>query len=370
MPEWNKNNQYVKHDIKSVDIGWTKVTSDTGDANTILCYCEYGSAKSQQKFCYYEQFNETSDEEDTIYVNDCQVMSTYTEETLHMNKATELLRRGGNNSSAWLKPGESVILDIDEDYFGCELPGQLLYDAGMVWSDVEALEIELRDIFCLKTTEHEQKARKLMNKGIETLVDICSYSSSSGEVSECPKNFLEVFKEITTIFKQSWETDHVIYCDITQGDVESALKQFFHLIYALSSEKVLAIRKVEFCLETTPNSTFFGETGEFQICHGANDPKEPLVEVYVPDKKELVRNIEEMQEFLTMLPLPGTVTLCRSVRDGYTPRSIFRIVENNLTSFFLKKSRQTKVNKRYINKNLYNIQYDANLLNGIHGLAS
>lgn len=36
----------------------------------------------------------------------------------------------------------NILLDVDEDYFGCEKAGDVLTRAGIVWSDVGKYDVE------------------------------------------------------------------------------------------------------------------------------------------------------------------------------------------------------------------------------------
>ena len=67
------------------------------------------------------------------------------------------------------------------------------------------------------------------------------------------------------------------------------------------------------------------EQGSMQICHGANTADQESLPIFLhsPEEGEIIERAEEMQDILALsdeIASPSLVTICRSARDGYTPR--------------------------------------------------
>ena len=252
-----------------------------------------------------------------------------------------------------------IILDIDEDYFGVELPGQMLVDAGLNWDTVMMLQTPLNRLFCPKRIRHEASGNRMMRGLIDLILKRCRKSGSSesesclapiGELRPIVLNFLLSYQKIDATMFCSTNIDHV---RANADELTNCLMQF-----GLNHLRVL--KRFGFCLETTPATARFRDNGfgSFGVCTGLNPPNSTVVYLHKPDAAEIKTRTLQLRKMLRIIDerhRPNVVTLCRSVRDGYTPRSLFRSIEDKILDIFQRLPGR------------YDVTYDPNLYGGVRG---
>ena len=127
----------------------------------------------------------------------------------------------------------------------------------------------------------------------------------------------------------------------------------------IPTAQLKAILEIGFCMQTSPRS--YSDPG-FQICHGANPPNSTVVTVHMPGENELRLRLSRLRRLVEAksYPTPSMVTLCRSVRDGYSPVPYFSKIEKSVLSSILNSRAGVR----------YNVVYDKNLLGGKKGWPS
>jgi len=117
------------HESASVELGWFWV--DKSIEAIDFCRCEHllGVNGAGLRRCVY--INATTDEETTMPSELCHVKTDYISEYVSADHAVNKM----TSSRRWLAAGDAggVIIDIDEDFFGCESPADQLAGQTCAW---------------------------------------------------------------------------------------------------------------------------------------------------------------------------------------------------------------------------------------------
>ena len=261
--------------------------------------------------------------------------------------------------SNWFGSSGNIILDIDEDYFGVELAGQSLVDAGMTWDKVELLEHPLRKLFCPRQIAHEAIGNGVMRETIASILRLCRLSLKSDDAM-CRVTVAMLQSQVHKTMLGHWKRYPRMFCAKTTERLYAVLNELTVVLTKFKLRQLRVLREFGFCLETTPASIGFRTSGfgSLVLCHGANTPDDSTVFLHKPSMAEMRTRTSQLRRMLEIIDnrhRPNIVTLCRSVRDGYTPRSLFRSIESNILDIFQKLPRQ------------YDVVYDENLYGGKGG---
>lgn len=355
-PSWDEESHDKDNYIRYFGAGWTSVTVD-GKAQKAFCECEFKKDGITKGQCQY--INRTAIEEEDYDGNEIDPKSCKIEGKIEYLELVDYNALNKIMSGELVKEGESLLLDIDEDFFGCVLRGQNLVDASIPWMDIIKIDELLNDIFCPTTIEHEELGNDIMQMVLKLIVKKCKNTEKLSKACLTPrdpanKDFTVNFKKIINSFMAKR-----MFCEMEIENLEKKLSLLVENLLHLKMNQLRAIANAGFCMQTTPRS--YDPFG-FQICHGANEPNSSVVTEHMPGENELrlrlvrLRRIVESENY----PTPGIVTLCRSVRDGYTPVSYFTYIEKNV----IKSIQKSRLGVRY------NVVYDKYLLGGIKGWPS
>jgi len=107
-------------------------------------------------------------------------------------------------------------------------------------------------------------------------------------------------------------------------------------LYNLTSDQFRRVIRLGFCLSGTPKTVSFNDgNGAITVCHGFNEPDSNVVFQHTPTAVEVTHRMRTLREILRSLPTrPKLATLCRSVRDGYTPRNLSKLIERGILRLF------------------------------------
>jgi len=214
-----------------------------------------------------------------------------------------------------------VILDIDEDYFGCESPARQLHKKGK-WSIKHLRKAkELMQPFCVA----DAAAEAAVNEQLQMAV--------TEHVLRQPRPQGELPPE--------WDSSKALCKGTKSGTFKEHVKKFIkHVKHAVkkgaSAEYLL---RYGFC--THPES--FGKAGyhavkkgkqprkvEMEVCLGASSATErsgDRVVLHTPSPERVDRMLENFGKIIWKLSNVQMVTICRSSRDGYTARHLFKQTE-------------------------------------------
>ena len=259
----------------------------------------------------------------------------------------------------WIGATGNIILDIDEDYFGVELPGESLVHAGLNWKLVMQIQDSLSNLFCPRHIAHESLANRMMREIIGAVIRRCQPTAnplrdtcrtSVGHVQSVVRNVVLAYRKRNT----------TLFCTLHTKELLERSNKLTLILHQFKLSHLLVLMDLGVCLRTTPASVDFRQTGfgSIALCLGFNTPNDTAVFLHKPDAAEIRTRTTQLRKILEIIDArhrPSVVTLCRSVRDGYTPRSLFSSIEANILGIF---------------KDLpghYDVVYDENLYGGKGG---
>ena len=284
-----------------------------------------------------------------------QIQTHYYAEQKVDHKALELLM----SKRDWIGGSGNIILDIDEDFFGVELPSETLVVAGLEENMTKPLQHLLSVLLCPKHIDHESLSNRMMREVIGAVVRRCRPTVKSDD-DTCRVLIGEIRYIVRVIVLKHIKQDLQMFCSRETEYLLDTAKEITNVLYYTELDHLRILMEFGFCLATTPASLAVREEGHgtIGVCVGANEPNSTSVFRHKPDAAEVRARttlLRQMLEIIDARHRPGVVTLCRSVRDGYTPRSLFSSIEANILGIF---------------KDLpghYDVVYDENLYGGKGG---
>ncbi|CAL8106201.1 unnamed protein product [Calicophoron daubneyi] len=255
-------------------------------------------------------------------------------------KASEILKS--------YKKKTSFILDIDEDFFGVHLPGHKLTEAGLTMDDIRKLENTTLFLFCPKSPSLEKVIDEWFKEIIDNLITRCS--DNSGIIPGVCGNtlLLEVTEEIQSN-AQSW------FCEV---DIRKHLAELFFILTqsTMTGNKLRALANTGLCLSSSW-STHLSEP-HLHLCVGQIILNTSSVKEFTPSDNDLQQLAGDITKVLQSLPhRPIVITISRSSRNGYTPRSQQMLIENTILGLL----------KSFLSVETKDVVYSPNLAGGISG---
>lgn len=335
-PIWDEESHDDVYMVDSLSIGWTTVTNpdDAGQTTLAFCYCAF-NITSDKNECEYTPPDGSSPDSLPLPPSKCQVKKTVILEEIREDEVIARIKAGN-----WLLESEPVILDIDEDFYGCTYAIKPLLVTDIRLNTIQEIDRILNELLCPKSAHAETAADKLLMTVINMFRNT-SYCHDNAH-SEVPKkkicdNELRISSaETWMIANLSTEMNKNLLC-VNQNAISLRLIRRLMIIFSnLKVKQLRALQNVGFCLTTTLMSYQRISRSVFQTCHGANTPEETSVTIHMPTWDETARRTRLLGQHLHLLGSrshnPALVTICRSSRDGYTPRSFSVKIENDIIS--------------------------------------
>lgn len=319
--------------------------------------CELNPKPS--KICEYVDYD--SDDLNFIEIprGRCNVKRTYTVENIREDVALEYL-----HNSKWLPIKDELILDIDEDYYGCVYASQPLLDSGVKDIELEHISKYLKKLICPKSLAQEKYADSILVTALDYFKNM--YSCQNPKVpatkgNKCPSHSKTSSDVNVFLQKKLWGNKKIHLCSKQLHAVKYAISELVHSFQKLSSKQVKIMQRVGFCLCTSPKTFKLTFPSAFGLCIGNNKESESDVLVHNPSKKDISERTKILQNILYSMKSKSVklVTICRSSRDGYTPRRYMKQIESDIIS---------SLNKTFDHSCV--VHYDNGLLGGINGWLS
>lgn len=415
-PSWDLDatRQEGLYDSRTIGLGWFLARLNTGSVQPYFCQCDInphgtdGVSSTNHTHnggigrCTYNIEDDTAEDgerEVELAPRQCQVMTSYLSEHVVESRAIELLMSSPMDGVNWLGDSDGIILDIDEDFFGCEIPsdqlvkntfnrgrdGDIAEDEGLNWADIEDLDELVAGFVCPHNADQEDTADRMLRKLLATLTTACSPDRKQDEngggvdvrsgstddkdgswVTPCQESFDSAVAATDAVLMDAITWNPSMFCDKNGGKSPDSIRQAWSsvalgLLRHLPAGRIKRriVDSVGFCLNAAPRTLHFGERsgiGKMAVCHGANEPNSTLVYRHTPSADtELVAHFDTLDRLLSLLAasvdrddpdsaarrpsravaavgrrIPGVVTVCRSVRDGYTPRAMAMRIEANV----------------------------------------
>ncbi|XP_025080598.1 UPF0489 protein C5orf22 homolog isoform X2 [Pomacea canaliculata] len=363
-PPWDAENHENEHLVYDVYVG--RYTLSPPDKRyTGLCVCgqqkdaegndQNTDGKLQMECWNHNAEIEAIDDSPAIESSQCSVRFKGVVEIVSEARALELLQRGG-----WITDKDKLLLDIDEDYYGCESSIMPLYQANLSQTFIDTLSEIIWKLFCIETVSQEYYSDKFYRLFLKILLHFltnkCDYEDDQ-DVKPCLSDF-DVDKAMLDMIPGLIDSIQDLLCDYGPRVSHIMMQTLIRLLEDLSTKQLQALAYVGICLQTAPTNYYFYDDG-MHICHGFNTPENTQVLFHVPSLEERLNRTVKLGALLSYLPAePQVVTVCRSVRDGYTPWNLSSIIEDDILTALQKSF------KHVTDKSFY---YDENLLGGKTG---
>lgn len=347
-------------------IVWVKPdwNADEGDAGNGMTHITVYIGKHIGTYeglclCMRESKNEETEEEDTscIYINYNYVEDERPEIDIEESQCEQISRNFlfhvvSESNFKHLDfdkyySRDSIIVDIDEDYFGVESGVKKFIEQGISLQTQEALDTILSRLYCPLYISSEQFLHQKL-RAIFQMAHEAKRSNQQDGLEEKMK--LKIAKETSPII-----------CN------QSLVVELARFITQLDADETVSLSKASFCLYDSPRLRKSGKVSEsksigFSLCHGTIYPTDILNKIHVGNMQEINQRTNQMKDILQQIHLhvkPSMYTICRSLRDGYTPRNQQRYIEQNVLQVV---SEVTRGNDR-----IEHIIYDSQLVFGKQG---
>ncbi|GFR84485.1 UPF0489 protein C5orf22 [Elysia marginata] len=227
-------------------------------------------------------------------------------------------------------------------------------------------------MFCGDTAEHELLSDIIFHNISKFLIDnrsMCGRIKDNLSPSKVLKDecVLSIHQHITTSLQRlprSLNAPFVdrVFCGFRYDAFhKSMLYRLLTLLAPLDDNQLQALAEVGICFQVSLHSYDEARVGHFRLCDGYNRPNETVVTFFTPNREDVQTRGKRLQSILGQVSAtPDIVTVCRSVRDGYTPRTHFRQIENLILDAL--KNRYSRSRGEGIQ-----IMYDRDLLGGKDG---
>ncbi|KAF6019264.1 hypothetical protein EB796_022433 [Bugula neritina] len=243
-----------------------------------------------------------------------------------------------------------IILDIDEDYFGVMSGSDLL--EGINFKLIGKFNELLADVFTIMNIKDEVNAHKLLLNILHLVKVTCTSTLSS--MKECSR---EHFRHIQRFLRESGLQHTLIGKRSLRSD--ELLSIVSYISKNFNAQHIDQISGVGFCLITSTQTRKLNVTRDLQIrpyetisvCHGVNTPFSEN-QIYIPSEEDLDANIDVYESILKQVPNDRVklITVVRSNRDGFTPRTLQPQIEEHILGSLNNKFGRT------------NVIYDPNLM--------
>jgi len=346
-PKWDESNHNGMFRRVHFTMGWTSKDklvqhkiAQTEDKVFCFCTVEDDTQECTSLFDAYVG-NDTVDTTRTfadVSPNDCVVVKTMDVVDVSENFASKYF--------SMMNIGEKpVLLDIDEDFYGCTYAITPLLEANISTNKIEVLHALLADYLCPTDSRQEKESNLFLQNVISDLKKSYSCENTNDDSNqnnltmECDKIKYSqtLHKRYTAILESLLSGGLTTRCKIDRTyndrpmDASDFVQYFLNNIYDLNEEQLSVLQKVGFCSTTSPK-TFVDDYRAFRLCSGANTPNRTAVLAHTPTEKETAQRTVKLTEILESFKTANIqlVTLARSMRDGYTPRNQFQRIEQDI----------------------------------------
>ena len=342
-PLWDqKNHEDRPRDLVQIDMGWLMVdTLIPKLKRRAFCFC-YKSLNRGPSDTYTVRKKDECRRLPTSLENDngnysegvvidrkmCNTEMSFYHEEIREDVAADILRR----ETEYYKEN-GVILDIDEDFYGCTFASRPLLNAGFTDKELDAFNEIISMILCPYNAKEEKEADSMMSLLLDDAISAdCLKKKSEVGCQQEEDHIYDKFKKILLTNKK-----HLICgkkTPIKAGNPEEQLRKLLHTIMTWNQRQLSAAKKVGFCSTTSKARGLDMTKGsQFHFCMGANTPNRTMVIEHNTTLSEINSRTTRLKNIVKALKpnlLPNIVTLCRSSRDGYVPREFQNKIENDI----------------------------------------
>ena len=303
----------------------------TGHRVIELCACISSKEYNFDQYCFMNNATDYDDMDGVpIRESECDIKYSGLVEIVSEIKAISLIKSG-----TWITEKDNVLLDVDEDFYGVEASVTRLYDVGVDQETVDAVSQFVELMICASNTHEERQTDSFYNYLIQTIIDfkiICSLNERAND-SMC-KSSRKMTSVIMTLWPEFAKNLHERNLDQRICDhsrIKFIMKNLIREFGAMTIDQLKAFAEIGICLNHSPKSMDFNPRHSMRVCYGYNTPNQTMVMFHVPSLAEIDQRTENLKDILKQKQFtPGAVTICRSTRDGYTPKKYFTKIESDV----------------------------------------
>lgn len=339
-PSWDAG----AHDVDSMhnilQVGTTRQKMKAqDDPELAFCSCISNSHGTECSF-----MNRT-DPLDDAFINEteCAVRIKGVFENARDNVTMANLRR----SDEWIphkssSSSSSFILDFDEDFFGTESPADvILLESGLQWKQILQVTDITSQLFCPTSVKAETASDQLVGALIDAVVMDCktpfhpNLPYQSGKGGACETVLKDISSFVEAFLQRTLDVNLNLLCSGDKAILLRRIKSLANLFISFDALQLKTLQRVGFCMRASPNTLYFEHITEFHtfgVCCGWNTPNDTVVTYHYPGSSEINFKLKQLQRMLATrnFPTPGIVTIARSMRDGYTSKRHFDLIEDGL----------------------------------------
>lgn len=283
-----------------------------------VCTCE------ANKYCTFFNGSDVDDVKTyKVKPSRCDLKVTYSFSIVSEVKAKTFLQEA-------VSPGDSVVLDVDEDFYGTEAAGMPLFRAGLSEESVENLTSFIYMTFCPTSVLQERAADSFFYHIVSKIMHTKEFCAQSGQ-TDCKLDNKAFAKDF--VREKNRRGIDKLLCD-KKGVSLLTFRKVLAYLRRCTVAQLQALRTVGICMFTSLRT--YNASVEYPgmvLCQGGNTPNHTMVEFHTPSLQEVAARTATLRQVLGALSsTPRLVTVCRSGRDGYTPRHLAGLIETNVLS--------------------------------------
>ncbi|CAD5125755.1 DgyrCDS13970 [Dimorphilus gyrociliatus] len=309
-PSWLKQEDDAKYTNTKISLGYIFKNK------RYVCLCEENSNETS---CYYVDVDKDIDDRIIpMEINECSTSTNFQFEIVEETEAIKMFK------TDWLKNDDSIVVDFDLDYYGVELAYKPITKYNINWKKIEKLNRALDPFLCPRLQQHEVLGNAFLGKAAHYLLIAKQFESRNDTLRKYRKSLLKEYKR-----------DPLLFCAKENAELMEGWKNLANAILDFSiKEFEIIVKKVRFCLSTSfktfmPNDDSPG----IVVCHGMNTPNDTVVQEHYPTPVETVKRTARLAKMLSgNIDNMKISTVCRSIRDGYTPRRLVAHLEGDALS--------------------------------------
>ena len=332
--DWSNHGNSIEYGMDTLSLGWVYVGKGPHKSRA-FCMCEKNETRLLCNSMSDTGHGYALDDEQDVFnvpVEDCVILKTLIVEEVHESSA--LVNFGKPD---WLAKDESIILDIDEDFFGCTYAVQPIVDSGLSMERLLKIDDILHINLCPRNSSHERESDTFLMKLIDTIRKkrACAIDPTLKDSDTCKRvTDVDPVSYFDKMLKNLIAKQFMTPCSGPHAQTPSQfIRSFITEVSKLRIQQLHAFQTVGFCASTSPKSyTLSRGERKFGLCYGANTPDNTAVLEHNPTQEEVTRRSVILRGILKKLSArkPGLVTVSRSMRDGYTPRNYFETIEKSI----------------------------------------
>lgn len=241
-----------------------------------------------------------------------------------------------------------TLLDVDVDFLYFMSAGESLVRANVSHDVIDDLNSNLCRLLCPSSGDQETAMDRFISEFIDR---VQSHKLKHKFVS----NFTELYKNGMNFFQKENFRWLPYSCPVTADQTRLFISRFVRSVASLPIPQLAALRRTGFCLtpgrqsiRDLPEKKFTVCTGEVFMFNNQGNYVDPL------EQRKRLRNFRDIVTEVCNFPVK-LVTVCRSVRDGSTDRTLETMHEQLIIDV---------LRRRLSNTNVF---YDTTMLGGKRG---